>query len=265
MMELMASCVFRVAGARVIIGQRAEIVPLDQTIQRDGGAGGAVQFARRAIGLHGEDPAEFGHARLDLRGGHLPAQRGQFVHFDVLDMAAEGGAMLGDVGVNIQHSAVVMPHQAQAVVGHDMGDAGGLDPGVHFVPAGRIIVQHAGDLVEGDAATLKDAGDFRHRAGAAMRQPFAGHRGAVGHFVKRRVVNGRGGLEIQDDDRHAGAPHHGQNRGGKRIGGDMQEDEVHVLLAEPVSGLHRPGRGVNEAQVDDFHARAAPGGLRRCA
>ena len=44
-----------------------------------------------------------------------------------------------------------MPHQAQAVMGEDMGDAGGFDPRVHFLPARRVVVQHAGDLVERDA------------------------------------------------------------------------------------------------------------------
>ena len=72
-----------------------------------------------------------------------------------------------------------MAHQAEAVVGHDVGHAGGFDPRIHFIPARRIVVQHPGDLMEINAGAMEDVGDFRHRAGAAMRQPFAGHRRAV--------------------------------------------------------------------------------------
>ena len=71
----------------------------------------------------------------DFRRRHLAAQRGQFIHLDDLDVAAEAGALLGEVGVDVEHAAVIVAHHAQAVVFHDVGDARGLDPLVDLVPA----------------------------------------------------------------------------------------------------------------------------------
>jgi hypothetical protein len=106
-------------------------------------------------------------------------------------MAAERGALPRRVGINIQHPAVVMPHQAEAVVEHHVRHARGFDPRVHLVPANRVIMQHPGDLMENQSRAVENVGDFRHRARAAMRQPFAGHGGAVAHFIEIRVVNRR--------------------------------------------------------------------------
>lgn len=169
--------------------------------------------------------------------------------------------MLGEVRINIQHAAVIMAHQTEAVMGHDLGHAGGLEPRLHLGPTGRIVAQQAGNLVEGDPATMEDGGDFRHRAGPAMGQPFAGHGGAVGHPVESRVVNCRGRLQIEHDHRHAGALHHRQDGRGERVSGDVQKDEVHILPAEAMPGFHSSGRRVNEAQVDNFHP--GPGQLVR--
>ena len=58
--------VVRIAGAHVVIGQRAEVVLLHQPVQRDRGARGALQFRRRTIGLHVERLAELRHARADF-------------------------------------------------------------------------------------------------------------------------------------------------------------------------------------------------------
>ncbi len=82
-------------------------------------------------------------------------------------------------------------------------------------------------------------------------------RGAVGQFVEGRVVNGGGGLEIEDDDGHARPLHHRQDGGGEGVSGDVKENQVHVRLAETVAGFEGLGRGVNQAEIDDFHAGAA--------
>ena len=83
---------------------------------------------------------------------HLGPQRRQFVHLDDLDVAAEAGALLREVGVDVEHAAVVVAHDAEAVVLHHVADAGGVDPGRDLVPARGVVVQHAGDLVERDSA-----------------------------------------------------------------------------------------------------------------
>jgi hypothetical protein len=69
--------------------------------------------------LHVEHLVEFAHARLD-RGSpaHLAAQRGEFIDLQQFDVRAEGGALQGDVGVDVEHAAVVVAHEAQPVVGH---------------------------------------------------------------------------------------------------------------------------------------------------
>jgi hypothetical protein len=72
-----------------------------------------------------------------------------------------------------------------------------------------------------------------------MGQPFAGHLRAVAHLVECFVVERGDGLQIQDDDRHLGALHHGQDGGAQGVGGDMQENDVHIGTTEGVSGLHR--------------------------
>ena len=99
--------------------------------------------------------------------------------------------MLGEVGGHIQHAAVTMAHQAEAVVGHDSGHPGGFNPGIHFIPANRIVVQDTGDLMEGNARPIEDIGNFRHRACAAILQPFPGHGRAIRQPVKTRIVDGR--------------------------------------------------------------------------
>ena len=56
--------------------------------------------------------------------------------------------MLREVGIDVEHAAVVVAHHAEAVVLHDVRHARRLDPRVHLAPARRVVVQHAGDLVE---------------------------------------------------------------------------------------------------------------------
>ena len=60
-----------------------------------------------------------------------------------------------------------------------------LDPLGDFAPAGRVVVEHAGDLVKRNAGAVEDVGDFRHRAGRAVGQPLAGHPRAIAQPVER--------------------------------------------------------------------------------
>ena len=79
----------RVAGAHVVVGQRAEVVARDKAVQRDRGARGAAQFVRRAIGLHVERVVKLATRRGMSASPTSRTQRGQFVHFDNLHVAAE--------------------------------------------------------------------------------------------------------------------------------------------------------------------------------
>ena len=83
----------------------------------------------------------------------------------------------------------------------------------------------------------EDVGDLRDGTGRAVGQPLAGHPRAVAHAVERRVVDRGRGLQVEDDDRHPRALHHRQDGRGERVGGDVEEDEVDVVLPEAVAGL----------------------------
>ena len=72
-----------------------------------------------------------------------------------------------------------------------------------------------------------------------MREPLAGHGGAIAHPVKALRSQSRPPAPVEDDDRHFGALHHRQHGGGKRIRRDVQENQIHVGAAELVAGLQR--------------------------
>ena len=182
------------------------------------------------------------------------AERGELVDLQDLDVAAERGAVLGEVGVDVEHAAVVVAHHAQAIVLHHVGDAGGGDPIGDFVPTTRVVAEHAGDLVERDAGPVEDVGDLRHGAGGAIRQPLARHLRPVAESVERLVVDRRRRLQIENDHRHFRAPHdrqHGRRQGVRR---DVQEDEVDVRPAEVVPRDERLFRRVDQAEVHDLDA-----------
>ena len=107
-------------------------------------------------------------------------------------MSAEMRALLGEVGVDVEHSAVVVAHHAEAIVFHGVGDAGGFDPFRDFVPGHRVVLQRAGYLEKGNSAAVENIGDFRHGASLAVGQPFAGHLRAVAQAIEPVIVNGRG-------------------------------------------------------------------------
>ena len=113
-----------------------------------GSFSGTLQFGLRTILLDIEYFLEVSHAVLDLFFGNVKAQSGEFLHFHDLQVTAERRTLESRVGIYIQHPAVVMAHQTQAIVKHCVRHARGFDPRVYFIPAHRIVVQHAGDLVE---------------------------------------------------------------------------------------------------------------------
>lgn len=129
--------------------------------------------------------------------------------FAVIDMeGADFGFALGDGDV----SGTIMAHEAEAVMEQDIGNAGGIDPGVNLLVDDRVVLEHACDLVELDTGATEDVGDFRDGAGGAIGEPFTRHAGAVAHAVEGGVVARGGGLQVEDDDGNAGALDHGQDR-----------------------------------------------------
>ena len=88
-------------------------------------------------------------------------------------------------------------------------------------------------------ARLKALAISRDRTSAAMGQPFAGHLGAITHLVERFVIERGDRLKIEDNDRHLGALHDGKDSGTQRVGGDVEENNVHIGPAEGMAGFHR--------------------------
>ena len=204
--------------------------------------------------MHVERFVKVRNASLDLGRIHLVAQGGQFVHLDDLDVAAKAGALLGKIGIDVQHPAVVVAHHAQPIVLHDVRHAGRLNPSCDFIPARRVVVQHARDLVERDAGAVEHVGNFRDRAGGTVGEPLAGHLRAVAEPVEPGIVNRRFGREVEDDDRHLGPADDRQDGRRKGIRGGIQEDQVHVRLPEAMPGVDGLGRRVDQAQVDHLDA-----------
>ena len=144
--------------------------------------------AARAVLLNVEVLAEVADARVYLLGGYIFAQRAELVDFKHLDVAAKGDGDLRNVGGDVEHAAVVVAEEAEVAIAQCRADLGGSQPFVDLGP-GRGIVEVAGDLMEWDAGAGEDIGDLRHGAGGAVREPVAGHAGAIGQAVELGVVD----------------------------------------------------------------------------
>ena len=56
-------------------------------------------------------------------------------------MAAEKCALLRQVGIDVEHPAVIVPQQPKPVVLHHVRHARRFDPCVNFAPRHRIVFQ----------------------------------------------------------------------------------------------------------------------------
>ena len=252
-----------IADAHVVVGKGAELVFVDEAVEGNGGARGAGEFFRGAVGLHIEGVAEVGDLVGDLAVGDFAAEGGEFVHLDDFHMAAEVSALLGKIGVDVEHAGVVMAHDAKAIVFHDVRDFRGTNPVGNFIPRNRIILQHAGYLVEGDFGAVENIGDFRNRTGGTVGEPLARHLGAVAKGVEGGVIDGRAGLEIEDDHRHFGAADDGEHGAGEGVGGDVEEEEVYILFTKRVAGVEGFFRRVDEPEFVDGDAAGDAGDFFR--
>ena len=125
----------RYPAAHVVIGQRLQFVRFSKAIERNGGAGGARQFLLGTIGLHVEViSGSPGCALRDLVLVDVVAQRAQFIDLEVFDVAAECDRNLSEIGHDVEHAAVVMAEQSEAVFSERFLHPGGCDPFVDFRP-----------------------------------------------------------------------------------------------------------------------------------
>ena len=135
-------------------------------------------------------------------------------------------------------------------------ESSGIDPLGDLGPDCGIVLERAADLKKWNAAAVENVGDLRHRARLAEGQPFARHLRAVAETVECGVVDGGRRRQVQDDDRHFGAAHDGQDGGGKSVGGDVQKDQVDVCPPEFVSGGESFLRGINQSEIENLNAGA---------
>lgn len=245
----------RAGCAFVEVGECAELILLNELVERDGGTGGDVELGRRAIGLDVEGLREGCELGGDGGVGDGEAQGGEFVDFEGFDVRAEDGGDRGEVGGDVQHTGVVVAHEAEAGVGEGVGDAGSGDPGVDLLPAGGIVragvAEDSVDLVEGDSGALEDVGELGHGAGGAVGEPISRHAGAIGESVEGSVVECGCGLEIKDQHGDFGAADDGQYCRRERVGGDVEDEQVDVFAACGVTDFDGALGGVDETEVDD--------------
>ncbi len=228
-------------------------MPRNEGVQSHRSAGGAAQLVRRTVGLHIEAGLELRHTPRNVFVRHLARERTQFVHFDNLNMRAKDDGNQREVGHDVQHAAVVVAHQPQPRRGQSSPHPRCRQP-LLDLPPGRGLVEHARHLMKRNACPLEYVGNLRHRAGRAVGQPLAGHRGAILQPVERRVINGRLGLKIQHHHGHAGALHQRQHGVGEGIRGDVEKQHVDVFAAAAAAGVARALGSVHQAQVHHLHA-----------
>ena len=143
-------------------------------------------------------------------------------------MDAGLGLKHGIVGIQIQHTAVIISQEAEAAVGEGSLYGSGLHPFPNLLPGadgfralGRIFVRHrdirrvikakkAVDAVVGDAGAVEGIGKLRDRAGTAVSQPFAG-----GGLL---IIDLGGRLQVQDHHRRLAGLVYRQDGGRGDIG-----------------------------------------------
>src|SRR5262252_2259715 len=122
-------------------------------------------------------------------------------------MTAKRCALCCQVRIDVEHAAVVMAHDAETVVLHDMGYPGSLDPFADFTPRDEIVFQDAADLEKRNVAALENVGDFWNWTGGTIREPLAGHLRTIAEAIERVEVDRNGWLQVENDDRNFGPPY----------------------------------------------------------
>ena len=91
-----------------------------QQIKRKRSTRGTFKFCLRAIPLDVESFSNQTDTLCNLSGGNPPAQRRKLVYLDDLDMRSKDLGLQRQIGVDVEHAAVIVAHHTQAVVFHGM-------------------------------------------------------------------------------------------------------------------------------------------------
>ena len=145
-----------------------------QFIECDRGAGSTIQFVfftmRVDFKLHGK----FQTFCCSFVFRYSIPVSFEFAHFEKLYVSAESEGLPGNVGVNVQHTAIIVSENTHPVVTHPLYGPCRIDPVFDFVPYVWFFEVTGQDVVF-DAGTVEYAGKFRSGTGLAVSQPFAGH------------------------------------------------------------------------------------------
>src|ERR1700679_1550553 len=136
-------------------------------------------------------------------------KRREFIDLDHFHVRPEDGGLQGEVGVYIQHAAIVVPHYTQAVVLHLVRYPRCRKPLSYLCPRSVPIVQNSRDLMEGNTATPKDVENLRYGACLTMCEPLSGHLRAVLHSIKGFIIDRCLRRQIQQNHRNLRPPNHG--------------------------------------------------------
>src|SRR5690606_25877715 len=99
-----------IARAFIVIGHGAEFVTSHQFVERYRCTGGTLQFFFRTIGLYIKSGIKQFYAFAYGRFRYIAAKGSQLIYFYQFNMAAKKTVLLGEVAINIQHAAVIVPH-----------------------------------------------------------------------------------------------------------------------------------------------------------
>ena len=170
-------------------------------------------------------------------------------------MIAEHGRLLGQVAVDVEHSAVVVSEDADAVCTHARRHARRIDPVGDLLPS-FLVLQVARDQVIRNAGAVEHASDFRGRTTLAMLQPHARHHPPVAEPVEGIVVQLGRRLEAEHDQRRPRFLNDRQDRARQGVGGDIEEDQIDLLASEAGGGLSGLVGIVDHSHVDQLRSHA---------
>ncbi|OPZ66634.1 MAG: hypothetical protein BWY83_02837 [bacterium ADurb.Bin478] len=191
---------------------------------------------------------------LYLCRADLTALAKDFTDFHELEMAAKHGRQSCFITVHIQHAAVIMAEKTDTSFSQTGRGLACRQPAVNLLPGSRIL-QSTGDQMVVDMAAIKNRGDLGRRTGLTISQPFAGHDAAITQCVESRIVNAGCWLQAEHNDRRFDLLHHRQHRGAEGIGGNIQQNHIHLFSSQTAADLPGLLRIIDKACVDEPDSR----------
>lgn len=112
-----------------------------QLIQRNGGLGSALKLGLFAFGGYIVFFLELTDFRSDLFVGHRLTKIKELTHFHDFKVVAKDSSLLGQVAIDIKHTAIVVAQYANPVFAHSRQDLSRIHPILDFLP-GRFLLRY---------------------------------------------------------------------------------------------------------------------------